>query len=243
MPLTYDTFSTSLGIRQNAFGQPIGKAIANWTGTQKLPDAELTGRTCRVVPYAKDHAEGLLDAFARNDGRMFSYLPYGPFTAAAEIDDVIQAYQQNRGFHTLVIVRDGAPLGFASFMRYDFTHGVVEVGGVTFSPVLQRTVMATEAMYLMMRHAFDHGYRRYEWKCNQLNLPSSQAALRLGFTFEGVFRNAQVAREGRRDTAWFSVIIEEWPGVRARLERWLDPGNFDDQGRQKVALRDMPVEG
>jgi len=241
MPLTYDTFSPSLGIRDNAFAQPIGKAVPNWTGTHKLPDTTLTGRTCRVIPYGPEHANDLLDAFVRDDGRMFTYLPYGPFASTADLDGTIQNYQQNRGFHTFVIMQNEAPLGFASFMRYDFAHGVVEVGGVTFSPALQRTVMATEAMYLMMRHAFDHGYRRYEWKCNQLNLPSSRAALRLGFTFEGVFRNAQVAREGRRDTAWFSVIVEEWPAVRARLEHWLDPANFDANGRQRVALRDLPL--
>lgn len=241
MPLTYDTFSPSLGIRKDAFGNPVGKAIPDWQGCNRLPDTELVGRTCGLEPYDIAHAEGLYSAYAEDDGRMWSYLPYGPFDDAQAVNDSIQDWQKNKGLHTFVILEDETPVGHASFMRYDLAHGSVEVGGVTFSPALQRSTAATEAMYLMMQHAFDHGYRRYEWKCNQLNLPSSLAALRLGFSFEGVFRNAQVAREGRRDTAWYSVIVEEWPQVRARLEAWLDPGNFDADGIQRKALSTFPL--
>ncbi len=241
MPLDYDSFSSSLGIRENAFGNPVGNALPDWQGTARLPDIELTGRTCRLVPYASTYASSLYNAFSEDDGRMWSYLPYGPHHNAQAIDKSIQDYQKNRDFHTFVVLTDETPAGYTSFMRYDLAHGCVEVGGVTWSPGLQRSTAATEAMYLMMKHAFDHGYRRYEWKCNQLNLPSSRAALRLGFTFEGVFRNHQVARGSRRDTAWYSVIIEEWPQVRARLEAWLDPVNFDTDDSQKRALRDIPL--
>lgn len=241
MALSFDTISPSLGIRDDAFGNPVGKAIAEWSGCQRLPSVELTGRTCRLVPYAHIHAQSLFEAYAQDDGRMWSYLPYGPFNSAYSIDDSIQNYQKNRDFHTFVILKDEQPVGHASFMRYDLANGSVEIGGVTYSPALQRSTAATEAMYLMMKHAFDHGYRRYEWKCNQLNMPSSLAALRLGFSFEGVFRNHQVAREGRRDTAWYSVIVEEWPQVRARLETWLSPDNFNADGTQKQALRDIPL--
>ncbi len=241
MSLTYDTLSPSLGVRNDAFGNPVGKAVPNWHGCHKLPDATLVGRTCSVVPYDHVFAEGLFEEYSKDDGRMFGYLPYGPFGSIDELHDVIETWQKNRGLHTFVIVKDEHPIGHASFMRYDLQHGSVEVGGVTFSPALQRSVMATEAMYLMMKHAFDHGYRRYEWKCNQLNMPSNLAALRLGFSFEGVFRNAQVSHESRRDTAWYSVIVEEWPAVKARLEAWLDPSNFDADGTQKTALRDVPL--
>ncbi len=241
MSLSYDTFSPSLGIREDAFGNPIGKAIEGWQACERLPSIELTGRTCRLEPYSIAHAEGLYAAYVQDDGRMWSYLPYGPFDSVEAVDESIENWQKNRGLHTFVILKDERPVGHASFMRYDLTHGSVEVGGVTYSPVLQRSTAATEAMYLMMKHAFDHGYRRYEWKCNQLNIPSSLAALRLGFAFEGVFRNAQVAREGRRDTAWYSVIVEEWPQVGARLETWLDPTNFGPDGRQKQALSEMPL--
>ena len=243
MPLNFDTFSPSLGIREDAFGNPIGKAIPDWQGCQRLPDMELTGRTCRLVPYDQAYAQGLYEAYAQDDGRMWTYLPYGPYHSADSVDESIQDWQKNKGLHSFVILKDEQPIGHASFMRYDLAHGSVEVGGVTYSPALQRSTAATEAMYLMMKHAFNHGYRRYEWKCNQLNLPSSLAALRLGFSFEGVFRNHQVAREGRRDTAWYSVIAEEWPQVRARLEIWLDPTNFDTDGMQKQALSEIPVKG
>ncbi len=240
MSLTYDTFSSSLGIREDVFGNPIGKDIPGWQACARLPDKTLTGRTCQLEPYTAAHAKDLYDSYAKDDGRMWSYLPYGPFDNAASVDESIQDWQKNRGLHTFVILKDECPVGHASFMRYDLAHGSVEVGGVTFSPALQRSTVATEAMYLMMKHAFDHGYRRYEWKCNQLNMPSNLAALRLGFSFEGVFRNHQVAREGRRDTAWYAIIAEEWPQVRARLEAWLDPANFDSDGLQKQALSDIP---
>lgn len=231
-----DTISPSLGVRPDGFGHPVGKALPGWTARERLPDVALQGRTCRVVLYDTRFAQGLFDAFAQDDGRMFSYLPWRPFVSAKELDDVVQDYSKNRDFHTFVICRNEAPVGLASYMRYDLSNGSVEVGGLTFSPGLQRSTAATEAMYLMMKQAFDAGYRRYEWKCDQLNAPSVRAALRLGFTFEGVFRNAVVTKGRRRDTAWFSVIVEDWPEVRARLEAWLDPSNFDAAGRQKAAL-------
>lgn len=241
MPLPLERLDPTLGAHANAFGQPVGKDIANWRGCSRLPDEALVGRTCRVAPFRPDHAEGLFDACSGDDGRMWTYLPFGPFGDAAMLRASIETYMENRGFHTFVIERDDRPLGYASFMRYDEPNGSVEVGGVTFSPALQRTVMATEAMYLMMRHAFANGYRRYEWKCDQLNIPSNKAALRLGFQFEGVFRNAVVTRGRRRDTAWYAVIVEDWAVVRARLEAWLEPANFDAEGRQIKALSALPL--
>ncbi|ESQ89086.1 hypothetical protein ABAC460_13535 [Asticcacaulis sp. AC460] len=231
-----DVFSPSLGIREDGFGNPIGKAVPDWAGCQRLPDVVLAGRTCRVVPYAVEFSEGLLAAYAKGDGGLFSYLTWGPFGSAGEIDAMVRDYMDHRGFQTFVIVTADGPVGLASFMRYDEGSGSVEIGGLTFSPLLQRTTAATEAMYLMMRHAFEGGYRRYEWKCDQLNAPSKRAAERLGFVFEGVFRNAVVTKGRRRDTAWYSVIVEEWPAVRERLEAWLQPENFDKSGIQKRAL-------
>lgn len=122
-------------------------------------------------------------------------------------------------------------------MRITPDHGVVEVGAVTFSPLLQRTPLSTEAQFLLMKHVFDDlGYRRYEWKCDTLNAPSRQAALRLGFEFEGIFRQAVVYKGRSRDTAWFSIIDADWPQLRAVFEQWLLPDNFDAQGRQRVSL-------
>jgi RimJ/RimL family protein N-acetyltransferase len=128
----------------------------------------------------------------------------------------------------------------AAYARIDRTSGVIEVGGINYSPHLQRRRAATEAMYLMMRRVFDElGYRRYEWKCDSLNAPSQSAALRLGFRYEGLFRQAVVYKGRSRDTAWFSVIDSEWPALRRGFERWLDPHNFDSEGRQRASLSSL----
>ena len=142
--------------------------------------------------------------------------------------------------HTIVDLETGKPVGTAALMRIDATHGVIEVGHITYSPKLQRSRAATEAMYLMMRRAFDElGYRRYEWKCDDNNLRSRAAALRYGFTFEGIFRQAIVYKGRSRDTAWYSIVDNEWPAIRRGFERWLDPDNFDAAGTQKEKLSDM----
>ncbi len=236
----YEHLSPSLGVRPDAFGNPVGKPLPGWQACARPPEVPLDGRTCRVIPYVEAHASPLHAAFAADDGRMWSYLPYGPYDSANTLHADITDWQAGKGWQTFSILKDGTPIGVASYMRHDLANGSVEVGGVTFSPALQRSTVATEAMYLMMRHAFEHGFRRYEWKCDQLNIPSNKAALRLGFSFEGVFRNAIVNKGRRRDTAWYSVIVEEWPQVRARLETWLSPDNFDTEGRQIIALNALP---
>ncbi len=238
--MSYEHIDPSLDPRPNEFGQPVGKPVPDWAGCQRLPDIELIGRTCRVVPYRPDHAAPLFDAYAADDGRMWTYMPFGPFNDAGALHASIMDYQEHKGFHTFVILADGRAIGHLSYLRYDLANGAIEVGGVSYSPVLQRSTVATEAQYLMMRHAFAHGYRRYEWKCDQLNIPSNRAALRLGFQFEGTFRNAVVRSGHRRDTCWYAIIVEDWPAVRERLEAWLDPGNFDDDGAQRRALRVIP---
>ena len=238
--MSYEIIDSTLNPSPNNYGQLIGKPVPAWSGCQRLPDIELAGRTCRVVPYRPDHAAPLLEAYAADDGRMWTYMPFGPFDDAGALHASIMDYQHNKGFHTFVILADGRAIGHLSYLRYDLANGAVEIGGVSYSPALQRSTVATEAQYLMMRHAFAHGYRRYEWKCDQLNGPSNRAALRLGFQFEGTFRNAVVRSGHRRDTCWYAVIIEDWPAVRQRLEAWLDPGNFDGDGAQRRALGAMP---
>lgn len=136
-----------------------------------------------------------------------------------------------------ILSLDHAPIGMASYLRITPEHGVIEVGDLHFSHLLRKTAAATEAMYLMMRYAFDElGYRRYEWKCNHLNTPSRNAALRLGFTFEGIFRQSNIFKNRNRDTAWFSIIDSEWPAIKDRLQKWLEPENFDNQGQQLQRL-------
>jgi RimJ/RimL family protein N-acetyltransferase len=141
-------------------------------------------------------------------------------------------------FFAFVDAASGRAVGLGSYLRIDPSNGTVEVGHLQFSPLMQRTAVATESMYLMMKTAFELGYRRYEWKCDALNAGSRRAAERLGFTFEGIFRQAIVYKGRSRDTAWFSILDAEWPALRAALERWLDPGNFDADGRQRTRLTD-----
>jgi RimJ/RimL family protein N-acetyltransferase len=202
----------------------------------------MQGRFCRLERFdAERHLEPLFAAYAEDDGRMWTYLPWGPYpdtramgASTAETADAFQRF--------VIIPQDEAPAGQASFMRHAPAEGSVEVGAVIFAPRLQRTPAATEAMYLMMRRAFETGYRRYEWKCDALNAPSRAAALRLGFTFEGVFRQERVYRGRNRDTAWFSVIDAEWPILGLAFERWLDPANFDHSGAQRRRLSELIAE-
>ncbi len=225
-------------LRTNEFGQPIGDDLHG-----ALPDGppaatELVGRWCSVVPLRpEEHAAALYRAFREApDDRGWTYLSVGPFATEGEFAAWL-ALVGNGADQSFFVVDDGhGPCGIASYLRIAPAAGSVEVGSIHFADRLARTTAATEAMYLMMRRAFEHRYRRYEWKCDALNAASRRAALRLGFSFEGVFRQATAYKGRSRDTAWFSVIDTEWPGHRAEFERWLDPGNFDGRGRQRSAL-------
>lgn len=224
--------------RRNEHGQPIGDAL-DWAAVTPPPGTRLEGRWCVVEPLVADvHAAGLHDAYAQDDGSMWTYMPYGPFGSAVEYHEWCAAMsgRDDPRFYA-VVGADGSPLGVASYLRIEPAMGVIEVGHIAWSPLLQRTTAATEAMYLMMRHVFDDlGYRRYEWKCDALNEPSRRAAERLGFTYEGTFRQALVYKGRNRDTAWYSIVDGEWPRLRAGFEAWLDPGNFDGAGRQRESL-------
>ena len=200
----------------------------------------MVGRWCRVEPLAPArHAENLFAAYALDrEGRGWTYFPYGPFddrpAFRAWLDDM--ATKDDPLFHAIVD-ESGQAVGLAALMRISPDTGSIEVGHVHFSPRLQQKRAATEAMYLMMRRAFDElGYRRYEWKCDSLNEPSKRAAERLGFTYEGTFRQHIVCKGRNRDTAWYSIVDSEWPAIRNALEAWLEPGNFDAAGRQRKGL-------
>jgi RimJ/RimL family protein N-acetyltransferase len=207
----------------------------------------MTGRYCRVEPLDIDRHAPSLHAANRlaPDHRAWTYLSADGFDTLEEYTGWLRdrASGDDPLFHAIVDVASGEAVGLASYLRIDREHGVIEVGHLNFSPRLQRTRAATEAMYLMMRRAFDElGYRRYEWKCDSLNEPSRRAAIRLGFSFEGVFRQAIVYKGRSRDTAWFSIIDAEWPALRVAYARWLDPANFDDSGRQRRRLQDVIAE-
>jgi RimJ/RimL family protein N-acetyltransferase len=225
--------------RLNSLGQPIGAALPDWRSPPLPPRAPMRGRHCAVEPLdVARHAAELYAAISLDpDGRTWTYLPSGPFDGAA----AYVAWLEKRAagtdpmFHAIVDAT-GKAVGTAAYQRMDVANGVIEVGNVHYSPLLQRTPAATEAMYLMMRRVFELGYRRYEWKCDALNAPSRSAAQRYGFSFEGVFRQAVVVKGRTRDSAWFSVIDSEWPALRAAYERWLEPHNFDAEGRQRSSL-------
>lgn len=228
------------GYDTNALGQRIGLPVMGDFPRPTPPYTPMQGRFCSVEPLdANRHTPGLFRAFAQDtDARNWTYLPYGPFASEAEFFDWVQATCTGADpmFHT-VLDGDGTPVGMASYLRVTPSAGSIEVGHIHFSPLLQRTPMATETMYLMMRRVFDDlGYRRYEWKCDALNAPSRAAAARLGFTFEGVFRQATHYKGRNRDTAWYSILDSEWPRIRTAFEAWLSPGNFDAAGQQKQAL-------
>ncbi|MFI8006914.1 GNAT family N-acetyltransferase [Streptomyces sp. NPDC086010] len=228
----------------NEFGQPIGEPMPGW-GPRPLPSgATLTGRYCRLE--ALDPARHTRDLFAAlssaRDDRDWTYMSVGPFASEVDFGAWTReaASSTDPRHYAVVDQRSGHAVGTLSLMRQDPANGVIEVGSVMFSPLLKRTTVATEAQFLLMAHAFDDlGYRRYEWKCDSRNAPSRRAAERLGFGYEGTFRQAVVYKGRSRDTAWFSIIGSEWPVLRQAFDVWLDPVNFDDDGLQRRSLTDI----
>ena len=202
----------------------------------------LYGRTVLLEPLdSKLHAADIWNAVDGHD-EVWQWLFDGPYASLADLSRDIAEKESapDRIFFAIISSEIGAAAGYASFMRMEPAHGVVEVGNILLSPALQRTTAATEAMYLMARHVFeDLGYRRYEWKCNAANEPSRRAALRLGFTFEGIFRQHLVVKDRNRDTAWFSMLDHEWPARKRSFEAWLDPANFDEDGQQRQTLSEF----
>ena len=220
--------------------QPVGFPLPGWTLPPKPPRTAMAGRYCRVEPLDPGrHAAELHEANSRDpDGRAFTYLFSGPF---GSIDAYLRWMQssclgEDPLFHAIVDSATGKAVGVASYLRIDTNNGVIEVGHINYSPLLQRTRAATEAMYLMMKRAFELGYRRYEWKCDSLNAPSRAAAQRLGFSYEGIFRQAVVYKGRNRDTAWYAAIDREWPELEKAYARWLAPENFDAAGKQRLRL-------
>lgn len=228
------------GHATNALGQPIGLPVTGDFPRPTPPYTPMEGRYCSVVPLdVNRHAPGLFRAFANDkDGRNWTYLPYGPFDSEPQFEDWARANCMDADpmLHT-VLDADEVPVGMASYLRIEPAAGAIEVGHIHFSPLLQRKPQSTEVMYLMMKRVFDElGYRRYEWKCDALNAPSRNAAERLGFAFEGVFRQATHYKGRNRDTAWYAIIDTEWPRIRDAFEAWLAPDNFDSKGQQRKPL-------
>jgi RimJ/RimL family protein N-acetyltransferase len=211
----------------------------NWKPVAVPGPVTLRGRYVTLEPLdAERHTAALWEAVRGHD-EVWTYLADGPYAAEADLQRAIAEKQRGANALFLAVVPTdlGTAAGYASFMRIDAAHGVIEVGNILYSPKLQRTRAATEAMYLMASHVFEHlGYRRYEWKCNARNEPSRRAAKRLGFTFEGIFRQHMVIKDENRDTAWFSTLDSEWPARKRVFEAWLSPENFDGEGKQRSSL-------
>jgi len=219
---------------------PIGPLVEG-PPARRPARTTLPGRGVTLAPLdPQTHGSALYEAISGEESaRLWQYLFEGPFAdrAAFEVHLKRIAASEDPLFFAILDNASGSALGYASYMRIEPVHRVIEVGSILYTPRLQQTTLATEAMYLMARHVFeDLGYRRYEWKCNALNAPSRRAALRFGFTFEGIFRQHMIVKGRNRDTAWFSMLDSEWPARKANFERWLDPSNFGVDGRQKVAL-------
>lgn len=219
-------------------GVPVPAVVA-----ERPDDSDITGEHVRLERLHVDHSPDLWEAFSATDSStLWTYMPQGPFATEAEQRDWIRSVADSTDplFYAIVDSATNRAVGISSYLRIDPTHGVIEVGYLSFSGALRRTPAATEAMYLMAKNAFDRGFRRYEWKCNVLNAPSIAAAERLGFSFEGVFRNAVVIKGRNRDTAWFAFTDGDWDGgVRGAHEKWLSASNFTANGEQIERLADL----
>ena len=227
----------------NGFSQSVGFSLAGWVAPSAPQPVVLEGRDVVIkhVDVARD-AKALFAAFNAPDGEQnWTYLPYGPFKTLSAFKGWLQSSCTGSDpmFYTIVDRKTDAAVGLASYLRIDPANGVIEVGHIHMAPALQRTRCATEAMILMMGYAFQLGYRRYEWKCDALNAPSRQAALRLGFSYNGTFPWATMYKGRNRDTAWYAVIGADWPTLNAAFTTWLDPQNFDENGNQKLRLSDL----
>lgn len=225
----------------------MSENLKNWQPRPRPERKVLEGRTVRLEPLnAEKHGDGLFEASSvpDADGRFAWLFDYPPRTRAAFEPWLDKAEaSEDPLFFTVIDKASGKVAGRQTLMRIDPTHGVIEIGNIYWGPLISRRPAATEAQFLFMKYIFDElGYRRYEWKCNNRNEPSKRAAERFGFKFEGVFRQHLVVKGENRDTAWYSTIDKEWPALRRAYEAWLDPANFDGEGRQKRRLEDFRAE-
>ena len=226
----------------NEFGQPVGAEVTNWKGVTVPPRTPMQGRFCRVEALdSKSHLDDLYEAYADDrEGTLWTYMVVGPFSSEEEFRTWLQAAcaTDDPLFYAIVDLTSGRAVGMAAYLRIQPSVGVIEIGNITYSPRLQKTALATEAMFLLIQRVFDElGYRRYEWKCDSLNIASRKAAERLGFSFDGIFKQAVVYKGRNRDTAWYSILDGDWPLLKNAYLKWLDLANFDEQGKQKVKLQ------
>lgn len=227
----------------NEFGQPIGEIVPNWKPSLLPEPIVLTGRTCRLEPLdIIKHGNDLYTAYSHDDERFWTYMFVGPFANAEEYLKYAEQLEKSIDTRQYAVIdlRSGKAVGTIALDNIAAEHGKIEVGYITFSRLMQQTILSTEAQYLLMAYVFeDLGYRRYEWKCHHLNAPSRNAAIRLGFRFEACFQKHMVVKGRHRDTDWFAISSDQWPAQKAAFQGWLAPENFDDQGRQIRKLEDF----
>lgn len=222
--------------------------LKNWQPCAEPTNAPMDGRYVRIVPFdPEENGEALWTALGSSQSNeRLRWFGWPVMHKASDLVERLRNYNENEGWSTCVFesLYDGAVIGMASYMRTDAANGVTEVGAVAHGAAMERSRASTEVHYLMARRVFDElGYRRYEWKLNNLNAPSHAAALRLGFTFEGIFRQHQVTGRGEnRDTAWYSMLDSEWPLAKRAFEEWLEASNFDADGRQQRKLQQVRAE-
>lgn len=230
--------------RINENGQPIGEDVIDWIAADYPPRTPMEGRFCRIEALDADrHLSDLFVAYsdAGNEG-FWTYMPHGPFGTEADLYAWMEPACKSKDplFYALIEQTGNKAVGIASYLRITPQHGVIEVGNIAFAPRLQKTPIATEAMFLMMQRAFNElGYRRYEWKCDALNAPSCRAAGRFGFSYDGLFKQAIIYKGRNRDTAWFSIIDSDWPRIERGFSDWLAPENFDTNGLQRRKLSEL----
>jgi RimJ/RimL family protein N-acetyltransferase len=228
--------------RINEFGQPVGDLV-DWNGATAPTPLTLSGQAVELRPLTIEHAQGIVDSLGPHK-QLWTYQFEEPPADSAQVIRGIADLNMSADSMSFVILdrRTGEVRGRASYLRIQPGTGSIEVGSIIYAPALQRTRAATETQYLLMRHAFDTlGFRRYEWKCDTLNQPSRDAALRLGFTYEGTWRNALVTKGRNRDTAWYSITDAQWPLVKQALETWLADDNFDEHGSQRQSLASIRI--
>jgi RimJ/RimL family protein N-acetyltransferase len=222
---------------------PLGEPV-DWSPVQRPKREPLRGRDVLLRPV--DAAADAESLYAESHpSSIWTYLPDGPYESAEHMREALARAERSEDPLFFTVVTD-RPSGIASYLRITPEHGAIEIGHIWFGKTIQRTTAATEAIYLLARHVFDDlGYRRLEWKCNALNAASRRAAVRFGFKFEGVFRKQQVVKGRNRDTAWYALVDDDWPPIRAAFEAWLAPENFDAEGRQQRSLASFtaPTEG
>lgn len=226
--------------RVNEHGQPVGRDLGSWRVPTLPKPRAIEGRTVAVEPLSwESHGAPLWETLSEAPESLWTYMTFGPFSNRSQFRANIETILGFDDWLLHAFTIEGRPEGFAAYLRINPPDGVIEIGSIVFSPTMQRTTAATEAIYLMLSNAFELGYRRCEWKCDALNQPSRRAADRLGFGYEGIFRQATHYKGRNRDTAWYAIIDREWPALDRAFQNWLSTDNFDDDGQQIRSLKEM----